>query len=210
VRETVIDEACDQLDQLGGWKALFVLDGGVSDVDALVEALPWVSGGQPRAGTMVRLLQRESGLIVLMGGQLSEKEAGALFDIHAALGDAVRRAFVVSPRGASDELVRRIYQQGLVPTVENSALPNWRAHTGLALIALAGTGFIVRVMRRTGGVFMPAVALCLLATIGFAIYAYVLHGRSLRMESDPGRIVGLRWQGLVPPFPRERAMLRVA
>ena len=208
MQHTKIDEACDQLDQLGGWKALFVLDGDVSNVEAFVEALPWVNEGQARAGTMVRLLQRESGLIVVMGGQLSEGEAAALFDIHAALGDVVRRAFVLPPRGASDDLVRRMYQQGAVPNVENSALPNWRAHAGLALIAMMGTGFIVRVMRKSGGVSVLVLGMCLLATIAFAIYAYVLHERSQKISSDPSRIVGLRWQGLVPPFPQQRALAR--
>ncbi len=205
-----LEDACDQLDAVNAtWRAFFLIPADASEAQEVVAALPWVSDGAPRAGTVVRIMQSEKGLMVVTGGQLSDGEGAVLLDIQAALADTGTQCFIVPSATASEQLVRRIRTTGCAPSLPDAPLPDARKWFGLAAFMLGATFYGLRVVSRSarraaarGGISLDftwswqmtvVLIVGLAASLGFAAAAWVTYQRREEAVSDPIRRVAARW-----------------
>lgn len=120
----MLDSALDALDKIRLWRAFILLPPeadvtllapAMANADALVEALPWVENGVPRAGTVARLCKSRNWIALVTGGALTDDEGAHLFNIKDQLKDIAWRVFIVPPETAPQELIARMHEAGVAP-----------------------------------------------------------------------------------------------
>jgi hypothetical protein len=197
-----LENAIAELDRLDGWRAALLLKREADDPEGLVAALPWVTDGSPRAGTLVRLSEHEDGLLLVTGGALRDEEGARLFEIHEALRDMIVHAIILPPRTAAPALIERMWTSNLMATAPHDPAPSSVGFGG------AGVGFSVlggyylrtadwgRSYLGGSGLWMlaPLVVVALLA-IPYAI----LRARRNEIVSHPLWILRAQWFAHVPP-----------
>jgi len=206
-----VEDALEELERLGGWRAFLLLPPEAADAEAIVEALPWVEQGAPRPGTAVRIFKLQGGLVVATGGHLSDEEGAHLFGVHEQLKDIVARespgsrylAYIIPPQSAAPALVARMYEAGLAPSLPTGKLPNPRGWAGLGGVLLLGGSVMARALRRTtpaDSTGFRLVLLGLLALVAICGVLYWVQNRKLQdILSDPVRVAATRW---APNLPR--------
>lgn len=193
-----MDDALAEIDEVGGWRALFILPPEAADADALVEALPWVEAGQPRKGTAVRLLQVRSGLALLTGGALSDEEGERLFEMHDQLKDITKDVLIVPPSSAAPPLITKMYDAGVVPLLPSGKVPNERVWAWLAGAMAVGVVTTLRVSIAQGLELVVPVVLGVLAGV-FALIYLRQRGKADEVLSDPMRVAATHWAATAPP-----------
>lgn len=201
-----VEDALEEVERLGGWRAFLMLPPEAADADAIIEALPWVEQGAPRSGTVVRLFKLQGGLVVVTGGALSPEEGAHLFEIREQLQDVLVRAFIVPPPSAPPPLIARMYETGLAPTLPSGKLPNPRGWAGMATVLVLGTTVVGRALRRSGvreesaAMFFLAMGVMLALAVGCGLLYWNTNRKLQDILSDPVRVVATRWAATLPPL----------
>jgi len=215
-----VKHALEELDAMGGWRALIVLPPEAADAEALIDALPWVENGTARFGSLVRLFKVNNGLVLLTGGVLTDEEGARLFDMHEQLKGVATSAFVVPPASAPRSFIARMYDTGAaprLPVTEN--LPDPRIWSNLrttffvfwlAIFVAKLTLPIVFAVPPGAQDARPPLGLQILSFLSFwtAVGCWSVSWsktRALeRILEDPARMTAMRWALTLPPFPLQR------
>lgn len=193
MRKPTFEGDLRHLDDLSGWRALFVLPSTAIDPQMLIASLPWFQNGAPRAGTLGRFFQLSGRIVFLTGGALDDAEGARLFELHERVKHTGARTLIVPAEHAGVSLVAQMFSAGVQPIKLSEPARNPDPYAAVAFVSFL-TALILGYYTQSPIIVKALLFLAFVCQVGW--FVYFMNWRAYM--SDHHRVAATRWAALVP------------